>query len=240
MKKILVVILSLSLIIGLTACSEKSAPPAEKQDEIEVPPIDEKNWNIVEEIQTPMDVAIYRGTVKSVEEGFIFTLQQYEGANYGAEQLKIVITSETMLTEEPSKIAVGDYLEVSYGGDTNEKVGAITVKNLGKAENLVINGEIVEIYMEEEGEGSFLIKDIHTNYETRVNYNKNGETQFYLEEDYFKEGYNVNIFYSGIQTRSMPPQIFALEIRRYKSDDEIKEEIQERQDYLESVEIPKE
>jgi len=170
--------------------------------------------------------AIYRGTVTDISSGVqtaygqedvIFTAEQHTGTNFGYPSLQFVIGENTRAYISPEEIAVGTFVEIYYGapsgGYLQQPVTAIDVRGLLPADLVYVNGAVIDVTPLSDQEGMIFLQRTDSMGEVIIRYTS--ETQFYLNFDDISEGYMLNVFTTGISTRSMPPQMNALEIRPY-------------------------
>lgn len=174
-----------------------------------------------QETKPPMvaDAAMYRGSVINVyeDEGKTYLqLRQEKGTNFGPAVQTVTADNNTYFNGELSDIKDGDYMEVFYGAEAGnrklETKQAITMEKLPEAESSLFNGTVEELEKEGNG-GSILLKQLDS--EIRVLFRYSDSTQLYLNINNVKKGDKLNIFYNGIQTRSIPAQSNASEIRTY-------------------------
>lgn len=173
----------------------------------------ETELNPTQQAQTdayPADSSMYRGTVVELyEDGDIisFTLEQETGTNFGAPRIQVEAPAS-----RAAGIETGDYIEIFYGASirNQEAVQAIAVRELTDASLSNYNGEVVSIDRDRK---TILCRGLETDSETIFRYTDN--TQLYLDLDSLEPGDKINIYHSGMMTRSIPPQGNALEIRRY-------------------------
>jgi|GEM_PF-3094981 len=237
MKRTIILVLAALFAIGMTACrtSEKgissSSTPQETVASSQVSETPEPNASdrnqsepdVSSEGLEPlvvMDVPMYRGTVTGFDDGgtqdhVIATLEQYKGSNYGAPTLRVVIDANTKFSPTRDKFAKDAYVEVYYAANAVDDVHtAIGVNYLSESAGMRnINGEIISIEPNQDGAGQIHVMDIDRNSEHIINYDDN--THIYLNMDELASGDKINVFYSGISTRSLPPQSPAMEIRKY-------------------------
>lgn len=209
--KYIICILCLSLIsVGFVGCSSVSTTPVIADEIIEIPG---------ESIpQIPADAAMYRGIVSDYSvsgEQTTFTLSEYEGTDFGADSISVLVTRNTIVTDEftQNTIADGDYIEISYGGIPNDVVSAITAKKLAPADIVNFNGKLVEIIKNGEKTDylmSYLNDENHT-----IIFHINDTTKLYLDQASLKVGDVLNIFHSGAVTMSLPGQGNAIEVRKF-------------------------
>lgn len=230
MKKIISVLLVLVLVLGVAGCGKKEVeptPPTEPAPEVEEekpedtqskPEFDIKD----KEIQI-MDAAIYRGTIAEIEtldEKILVTLTEYAGTDYGADKIKVCVNKDTAVSSDPNEYQKGDYLEVYYGepieAGIDESLQAIGINNLGPADSRNLNGTIQKITANPDKEKAGSMEILNENNETIIlNYDENEGTQFYLVFADLAEGDKINVFIQPQIAASMPPQVFALEVRPY-------------------------
>lgn len=231
MNKLKCIVLAFILTFSFAACSQK---PAESESVPEKPLQSEssqdssaaENETDVENKKVEVaDAAMYRGTIISIEDtddGKQITLEQAEGTNFGAPTLNFLMTENTTTSFEESELATGKYLEVFYGlaeDETldSEKQYSIIGANLYPETDIVnFNGIIKEFKTDEnkQNEGIILLEDSKNDQEVLFHYSN--DTNFYLDPIQLKQGDAINIFHTGIFTRSLPPQGSALEIRTYE------------------------
>lgn len=246
MNKLKSIVLAIILTLSFAACSQKSdqtdvtpeqplqtessqdSSIAENEPKVESSQdssVDENEPKVESEKVEVADAAMYRGTIVSMEDtddGKQITLEQAEGTNFGAPKLNFLLTENTTSSFEESELATGKYLEVFYGlaeDETldSEKLYSVIGANLYPEADIVnFNGIIKEFKTDEtkENEGTILMEDSKTNQEVLFHYSN--DTNFYLDPTQLKQGDEINIFHSGIFTRSLPPQGSALEIRTYE------------------------
>ncbi len=170
----------------------------------------------------PADAAMYRGTVAAItnKDGKTWMLlNQAKGTDFGKAALRVEFTKDTRTGFKLSDIEKGDYLVVYYGTMMGEKipsdVTAIAANKLIDADRSIYNGVIDDIKINDDGTGMFMMRAINGKDQTLFRFNK--ETKIYLDFANLKKGDKLNIYYSGITTRSLPPQATAMEIRTYYS-----------------------
>lgn len=231
MKRTLILIITLAM--SLSACSRRevrmvsmqnegpSSAVTESSEATEMESLQEEEGPFYPDtiVSAPMDAAMYRGTVRSVEmqDGDIaLVLAQAPGTNFGTPELTVILDKNTKSGFDFATIKPGNYLEVYYGipmeGGIPVDVVAIVVNRHLDATSTIYNGTIVEIEAGEGG-GRILLSPLEGNTETLFRYSD--ATQFYLDINALKPGDKLNIFFSGITTRSIPPQANALEVRYY-------------------------
>lgn len=196
-----------------------------KDDDADVPPEPQNGSSTQGDsiyLEPPADAAQYRGVVEKIEniDGETeIILSQAEGTNFGSQTLITRITPETRHMFELSTLKTGDYLEVWYGipleGEKEDIAyfPAIVANLLPEASISNFNGEITEITKDSETSGSILLTSLDSDYDVLFQYDEN--TKIYLNLDELEKGDKLNIYYSGVTTRSIPPQAFALEMRTY-------------------------
>ncbi|MEG1992657.1 MAG: hypothetical protein RR056_04670 [Acetivibrio sp.] len=166
------------------------------------------------------DAAMYRGNVSKVyekKENLFVTLRQEEGTNFGFSSLKFVMNKDTRLNMKKEEIIPGAYLEIYYGVEGSpafKTETAILVNPLVEASMSVYTGKVIDFTPNKDKKdvGDILLKSDGMDYEILFHYGK--ETNCYLDLTGIKKGDYLTIYYSGALTRSVPPQGFALEIRK--------------------------
>lgn len=240
MKKLFAVILSLTVTAGMTACSPArpaatsgSTPsqPVPESRQPESPSSQSESDTEVYERLYVADAAVYRGTVTSLapgsDGGWVMVLEQAPGTNFGAPSLTFVTDENTRYSFPASKLdesIVGVYLEVFYGIapgqplDASAQQKAIGINDYMTADMVNFNGVVMEVssFDDKPGEGQILTHELGDENNV-VAFNYSGETQFYLDFDSIAPGDKLNFFHSPAMTRSLPPQTFALEVRKYYS-----------------------
>lgn len=215
----------LALIPCLTACAQETPPgdtpatsaPTETATQEETTAMTDA---ATERVPIPADTALYRGTVQSLSPGegeTLVELEQVKGTNFGAPSVTVALTADTLCDFNPAELAEGDYLEIAYGGwvgDGLEQVTAVTAARLAPADLSVYNGTLQEIRPPKDGEdGTMLLTALEGTGD--ILFHLGGETQLYLDVDSLQAGDQINVYFSGATTRSIPPQATALEVRRY-------------------------
>lgn len=210
--------LSVLLLLVLASCNSQ-----DKQDQSGASAEDPASQSISEgtgskipeDVPVPADAAMYRGKIVSVElsgDSARVTLRQVEGTDFGQPELLVIVDSDTGYGFALDDMIKGDYLEVYYGvssdGEQEDPVHAIAANLLPDAEISVFNGELKELLSE-----GMLLTALDSGEEILFRYD--GLTAVYLNVDDLQPGDAINIFYSGITTDSIPPEAFAMEIRRY-------------------------
>lgn len=238
--RIIMMAMLLAVSISVTACSAKqnesstisSSSSTSSSSEAETPSSEEETKNWYEENRdfgVVMDAAMYRGTITKIEDGKeagskVFTLEQYEGTNFGNKTLQFIVNDSTRTNIENNELAEGMFVEMYYGasvdGTTEEPVTAIVIKKMPEAEMIYINTEIISVTKNTDGTGTILSKRISAGgaeggEEIAINFSS--ETQMYINLDEASEGDKINVLITGPMTRSLPPQVFALEIGEYSS-----------------------
>ncbi|WRS28479.1 hypothetical protein U6B65_04925 [Oscillospiraceae bacterium MB08-C2-2] len=238
MKKITSVLLGLLLIGSLAACNlsgsnngkESTSPEQSVSSEENIPiPLPEEPSELEEtaaseqERLVVMDAAMYRGMVDDIrqQDGQLhsFRLTQAQGTSFGPASVTVKTDENTRMSFDAGLLQQGDYIEVFYGRPLEQsaetEITALTLNHLGKAENVLFSGTFVVLTKDEkkEGSGRLLLTSLNTNDEWVFHYSE--ETQIYLNLDDLIAGDSLSILFSGASTRSIPPQAFALEIRRF-------------------------
>ena len=167
------------------------------------------------------DAAMYRGTIIDIRQdadGLTVTLEQARGTNFGSVQpMDVVIADDIVMSgfESLAELREGDYLEVFYGsivrGGTSR---AITARLLPPADVVIFNGILEEIIVQDGQTGHMLVNSMNGGGQHLFHFSPEF-TQFYLNFDGLQPGDELNIFHSGVSTRSIPPQSSALEVRFY-------------------------
>lgn len=231
MKKLISTALCVLLTASLVACSSpKSTTPQPEENPPTVEPQTPEEPQAPEtsaEVKEPVfiaDAAIYRGTVTATSkdgESFVYELEEYEGTDYGADKISIYLAGSAMTNIAPEQIVTGNYVEIFYAGSIEagidgELLEAVGLNFIGESPEAVnFNGIIEEInpHPDKEGEGSILLTDLNGENETIFNYNSNGETQFYLNFEDLTVGDKISVYHGSAVAMSLPPQIFAIEVR---------------------------
>lgn len=178
------------------------------------------------------DAAFHRGTVTKVETiGGVqaYTLTGSPGSGYGV--LAVAFDSHTHMDFDPAQLAVGDQIEVYYSGLScalDEKLAyvvSISAARLFPEEATNYNGILVEVTAgDKAGEGSLVMRSLGS--EAKADPGEEALQEFvfhYSSETLFRMGLapeelrpgdELNIYHRGVSTMSIPPQGFALEVRR--------------------------
>ena len=174
--------------------------------------------SLPEETRAPADAARYRGVVEEIsartDSGVTVLLAQAAGTDFGAARLSAVIPAE----EIPEDLAVGDYLEIYYGGSLPQsetpQVTAIQANEMPPAEICLFGGEVVSVTADSDGTGSVLLRQIGGENEQVFHYDDS--TSCYLPDpSQWQPGDRVMAVYDGVSTRSLPPQSNASEFWPY-------------------------
>lgn len=161
----------------------------------------------------PTDMRMYRGVVKDiVKDGdtVTLTLEQWQGTDFGKEKIEAVVDGTTNTVANVDEIKAGDYIEVFYGGELDNTIAAIVLNVLPNAEDSVYTGTVKEIETKD-GAGSILLSSQDRG---EILFRYDGNTGVYLNADSVEQGDTINVFFSGVTTKSNPPQAFALELRQ--------------------------
>lgn len=243
MKKTIAFLLSMLLIFSFAACGSKESTetpvetPQENSEQQEPESSEENstesetssNWDIKEDPIYIADAALYRGSLiefEIISNEISAKLEQYPGSSYGAKNINIIINSDTALSFDPTEMKTGDYIEVFYGGPIeagiDEALSVIGANNLGNADSRVYNGTVQSVSADPESsnEYSITMSGLEDDGEIVFNVNTDQGTQIYMNADKLVEGAKLNIFHDVAMTASMPPQVFALEIRIYDEGEE--------------------
>lgn len=235
MKKIITSILAMLLVSSLAACSS-SNPKKDVSSAVDESMASEGISSPSEQVSQAdqtlenqptrivvADTAMYRGIISEIKaiDGQLhsFVLSQVEGTDFGAPSLKVNASEDTKFSFDFSSLQEGDYVEVFFGDPLEQAIkkgaSAIAVNNWGDAEMIIFNGAVVSVTpdKEKEGAGSLLLTSLKDNSEWVFHYWE--DTQLYVNINELTEGDKVNILFSGIATRSLPPQSNAIEIRPF-------------------------
>lgn len=230
MKKLLLMSLLTIAALSLFACRSASQqeelskePPASQEEiNIEKAPDDNSSEKLPQEKFSVADAAIYRGTVVSIDKNSDGTtniaLEQAEGTDFGKEKMTFIFDSNTKFSKEPE---IGDYFEIYYGGvssSENKAETAIAANYMLTEEAVIYNGTVKDIVIDSEvkGNGQIVLTVPNLADEEIVFNYTDTESKIYLNIEEVKVGDKLNILTNGIMTRSIPPQCFALEIRKIK------------------------
>lgn len=206
-KLLSLIAMLLAGVVGVAACAvPNAAAPTPQPDG--------------DPVAAPMDAALYRGVVASVEreEGeTILLLEQATGTDFGSDSLRVALTGDTRANFAPDTAQAGDYIEAYYGaplgGGAAEPVEAIAANRLPPAEYSVFNGRITAV-SESDGAITGLTLESLEDGGPMV-FHFRDETQVYASADSLVEGARVSVYFGGEVMESYPPQAFALEVRPY-------------------------
>lgn len=221
-NRVLPLALGILLALSLTACSGAN-PPSQGSSSMESSSQSSSSQPDGSGEPTPpsrpmvADAALYRGTISEINDtGYLLTAAP--GTNFGKETLTVTTDENTNFATPKEELNVGDYVEIYYGaspagGPVPEPVSAITLARLSTDWKLVLfNGKIAALDLTPtEGNPSLLLEEENGN---QVLFWIGEETQVYCNLENLKMGDQMNVFYSGVLTRSLPGQGTALELRR--------------------------
>lgn len=237
MKKGLILILSALIVASFAACAgEQPASPspeaavsssAVSEDAATQSAAAEEN---AAEGQTERlvvaDASRYEGIVEDFamsDDGTAVLMMKPEGAEDGAEPVKVKLSEETKFSFDSTGLGNGDHLEVYYAGEPVD--GMVTAIAINRIENtlpqedmaqaLIYDGEVVEHTPDAEkpGSGSILMRSFEGDNDYVFNYDK--ETKIDVDLASLKAGDKLHIVHSQMATRSIPPQSPAFEISAY-------------------------
>ena len=228
MKKLLFMSLLTVAALSLFACKStpqqeeisKELPISQEEINFEKAPDNNSSEALPQEKFSVADASMYRGTVvskdKNSDETLKVTLEQAQGTDFGKEKMTFIFDSNTKFSKEPE---IGDYFEIYYGGVSspeNKAETAIAANYMMTEEAVIYNGTVKDIVIDSQikGNGKIVLTVPNLADEEIVfNYNDR-ESKIYLNIDEVKIGDKLNILTNGMMTRSIPPQCFALEIRK--------------------------
>ncbi|MDL2236944.1 hypothetical protein LJC56_03825 [Christensenellaceae bacterium OttesenSCG-928-K19] len=166
-------------------------------------------------VEPPADTAQYRGEIAAVavENGeTVLTLKQVEGTDFGTSELRVAVTGDTQSSADISTLMQGDYVEVWYGGGQQEVEDALVLNLLPVAQSSVFNGTLVELVQQDDSSGSILLAPVDGGEEMLFSYDAG--TSVYVNLQDLMSGDEINVFFSGASTMSVPPQAYAWELRQ--------------------------
>lgn len=229
MKKMIILAAAVIAVAMLVACTRKEEGSSVAQEISELPGSSEA-VPIPSEPSAPPDVmekivvadaAMYRGTLLSKtenESGFLLTLSQAKGTNFGAAEKMFLWNDDTRASFPLEGLTEGAYLEVYYGAalgapPSEAPQTIIGANRYDSAEMVNFNGKLLEKLLAEDGSiRSLRMQSLENDEE--VIYHIGKETKVYLNWEKVAVGDALNIFTNGIRTMSLPPQAPALEIRK--------------------------
>lgn len=238
MKKLALILTICLLSLSLVGCNTPDSTPKDTPDVSDTSSTSSSEVEITsEEAEAPSatdlpkttepimiaDVAMYRGTVESIEkdgdEHRILIVAQEKGTQYGPPKMEVHVYDDTQLNFDFDELQVGQYIEFYYSSlvitEGMEAAEALAINHLGLAEMRVFNGTIKEINWENDTKGSMLVESVDDKGDMLFHFEDDGTTQFYLDAKSLEEGSEISIFHNPAVAASMPPQTTALEIRPY-------------------------
>lgn len=163
------------------------------------------------------DAALYRGEITDIQ-GNVYQLEMVNGRSYGEDVLMVTIGEDTDTYGIPEEgLQAGDYIEIYYDivlESYPAQTIAIAVNYLApSADQVVYNGVVQSAEKNTDGGWNILLIGDDSGQEALF---RTGEwTQLYLNEEEIQPGAHLSILYSGIMTRSLPPQANAQEAALY-------------------------
>jgi hypothetical protein len=216
MKKISIKLIALLLSVVISGCAGNNATPDSPANQ----PASDPAGGLPASVMV-MGAAMYRGTITDIQEEddtLRVMIEQAQGTNFGHPTLTVAIGEDIVFSGfyAPAQLQVGDYLEVFYGQAPEGEATAISARLLPAAELVIFNGVLEEITVEEgESRVGYMRLSAMRDDGAHVFHFSPAFTQFYLDFDSLQPGDKLNIFHSGVSTRSIPPQSSALEVRYY-------------------------
>lgn len=218
-----VLMMTIMLAALLPGCNTNSTPSSSETGEVSdnpsTPDTPESEATDGDKLYVA-DAKMYRGTVTQLEDGTM-VLEAYPGS-FVTKTMDFIIDESTRANFDIETLAVGDHLEVFYGGvntDGTESV-AIAMNRLPAAEMVYYNGTIVDTTETDSGirltMASLDMPEDVSDADRSAYYtvfNVTDETQLYISESDLVPGTALNIYHKGVMALSLPPQGAPLEIR---------------------------
>ncbi len=207
---------------GITA--ENTQTSISKNKKIEVKSEDKKYFTVA-------DAPLYKGEIAQINNtkfGTDLLVNKSNGSNSTHESLIFHIGKDTKINVDIKNLKVGDSVDIFHSlAMTNSLPGqtaAIAVNVVAKENNYLTvadaplyKGQVQEIRKTEQGMDLLVNKTNESNatYKSLI-FHIDKDTKINMENENLKVGSKVDIFYSGLVTRSLPGQTTAVAVNILK------------------------